>query len=91
MEQLNISWRDLQPITMNNQLKLPDMQITAVEASYCDGTYLYGMLISNLIKFLSLIFIHADFLQAIGVAFAVCSPYAGNECTTFCKITCPRC
>lgn len=45
MEQLNISWRSLQPITMNEQLRLPDMQITAVVASYCDGTYIHGKLI----------------------------------------------
>lgn len=44
MEQLNISWRPLQPITMNAQLRLPDMQITDVVASYCDGTYIHGKL-----------------------------------------------
>lgn len=38
-DQLKIMWRQKSPIDMNPDLKLPDMNISRVEAQYCNGTY----------------------------------------------------
>ncbi len=40
--QLNISWREIDPIIMNADLKLPDMHIVSYHAQVCDGTYAVG-------------------------------------------------
>lgn len=41
-DQLEITWRKSNPIDMNVDLKLPDMNISDVEAQHCDGTYENG-------------------------------------------------
>lgn len=40
--QLQIIWRKDNPIILNDQLKLPDMEIDDVRAVYCNGVYVYG-------------------------------------------------
>ncbi|CAI4230710.1 unnamed protein product [Auanema sp. JU1783] len=43
-KQVNVTWFDVNPITYNPEIALPEFYITNVQESYCNGTYRYALM-----------------------------------------------